>query len=233
MVVLALETATRRGSAALLAGDRLSVRAAESTRTHAERLPSELIELLAERGLSLHDVELFAVIAGPGSFTGLRVGIATIQGLSLASGRRVVPIPTLEAMAATRRESPIPSLIVPCLDGQRGDVFFAAWRITENQPPAMVFPASVGRPDDLAARLAPRAGAEPVMLIGDGAIRYASTFAPLGVAIEDIETPLASIAAGLAATRLETAVPPHALRPIYIRRPDAVLARERASLSDA
>ena len=66
---------------------------------------------------------------------------------------------------------------------------------------------------------------------GSGAIRYASTFSPLGVAVEDVVAPLAGIAARLAIDQPERAVAPHALRPIYIRRPDAVLARERASLS--
>jgi tRNA threonylcarbamoyladenosine biosynthesis protein TsaB len=227
MIVLALETATRRGSAALLADGQLYVRTGASPRTHGERLPGELIDLLAEHGHSLRDVDLFAVVAGPGSFTGLRVGMATIQGLALAGGRRVVAIPTLEAMAEAwyHTEPPVRNgtMVVACLDGQRGDVFFAAW--SERRA---IVEASVGRPADLVAQVARPSTGAPIVLIGDGAVRYAAEWSPLGASIHDIGTPLAAVAARLAAARAETAAAPHTLRPIYIRRPDAVLARERA-----
>src|SRR5438552_1305998 len=98
MVILALETVTRRGSLALVTGDQCDARPGGTTRTHAERLPLEAVALLADHGLTLREVDRFAIVAGPGSFTGLRVGMAAVQGWALAGGRQVVPVPTLEAM---------------------------------------------------------------------------------------------------------------------------------------
>jgi tRNA threonylcarbamoyladenosine biosynthesis protein TsaB len=251
MVVLALETATRRGSVALWIDHALDARAGTSTRTHGERLPGELLTLLADHHLAPRDVDLLAVISGPGSFTGLRVGMAAIQGLALTGGKKVVAVPTLEAMALAYLEPQGPGLqsagpqgpglqshrgpdlhvgpiIVTCLDGQRGDIFFAAWRAGQSEP---VIAPSVGRPSDLLEQLRGGRIGDATILVGDGAIRYAEVFRPLGCPIRDGDRPLAGVAASVAAARPELAVAPHALRPVYIRRPDAVLARERAGLT--
>src|SRR5688572_26673975 len=111
MIVLALDTASRAGSVAVMDERGCRGRAGDAARTHGERLPGEIIEFLRDEGHALQDVERFAIIAGPGSFTGLRVGVAAIQGLALASGRDVVPVPTLDAMAAAWRwtDPPLPS----------------------------------------------------------------------------------------------------------------------------
>src|SRR5438105_15233852 len=99
MRILALDTSARRGSLAWLTPDGCDARTGDDSRTHVQRLPGELLALLRDHGATLHDVDLFAVIAGPGSFTGLRVGIAAIQGLALVGGQKVVAIPTLDAIA--------------------------------------------------------------------------------------------------------------------------------------
>ena len=89
MRVLALDTTTPAGSVALVDEDRVvEERRGDSSRTHAERLPGEVMTLLRECGVGLPDVDLFAVASGPGSFTGLRIGIATIQGLAFVIRRR-------------------------------------------------------------------------------------------------------------------------------------------------
>src|SRR6185503_2808150 len=99
MRVLALDTTTRAGSVALLDGERVvDERAGDGTRTHAERLPAEITSLVAAHGLTLPDIDLYAVASGPGSFTGLRIGIATIQGLALVHARRIVAISALDAL---------------------------------------------------------------------------------------------------------------------------------------
>src|SRR5437870_4786303 len=100
MHVLALDTTTRVGSVALVTDDRVVVeRGGDPTRTHAERLPGDILNLLHDAGVELAAVDVFALAAGPGSFTGLRVGIATLQGLALVNGRRIVPVSALEALA--------------------------------------------------------------------------------------------------------------------------------------
>jgi tRNA threonylcarbamoyladenosine biosynthesis protein TsaB len=243
MVVLALETATRQGSIALVIDQLCHARAGDASRTHGERLPRELLELLDDHQLSLRDVDLLAVVAGPGSFTGLRVGMATIQGLALTAGRRAAPIPTLDAMVEGWRVQQAPgpggvkpgtlATVVACLDGQRGDIFFAAWTMAVEAPieraTALVEP-SVGSIDDL-SRLIGERGLDPVAVLIDPTLASrAASLTALGLPVEEVSTPLADPAARMAARRPEQGTAPHALRPLYVRRPDAVLARERAGL---
>src|SRR4051812_17699354 len=110
MIILALDTTTRAGSTAVLRNDVvLAERTGDPALTHGERLPRELIRVLDAAAIRIDDVELFAVAAGPGSFTGLRVGIATMQGLAMARARRIVPVSTLDALArsAANAQHPI------------------------------------------------------------------------------------------------------------------------------
>src|ERR1041384_6636557 len=100
MIILALDTSTRVGSSAALRGDDVLAEVpGDPSRTHAERLPADLMQALDGAGLVLADVDVFAVATGPGSFTGLRVGIATMQGLALAAGRPLVGVSALDALA--------------------------------------------------------------------------------------------------------------------------------------
>jgi ribosomal-protein-alanine N-acetyltransferase len=237
MLILALETVTRAGSAALWIDGACHAVTGDPTRTHGERLPGELLALLAQHHRSLYDVTGLAVVTGPGSFTGLRVGVATIQGLALAGQRRVVGMPTMAALAATcLPDLTAPAIVVPCLDGARGDVFFAAYRAEPLLPieaAVEVIAASVAPPDSAAARVASLASAERLIVVGDAATRYGERLAAALPSAEllDAPRPMAAAAAEFAARRPDLAGAPHALRPIYVRRPDAVLARERAGLT--
>src|SRR6187455_1104695 len=81
--ILALDTTTRAGSTALVINDHIvDERSGDGTRTHALRLPDEILRLASENQCELSDLDLYAVATGPGSFTGLRIGIATVQGLA-------------------------------------------------------------------------------------------------------------------------------------------------------
>src|SRR5579871_677204 len=117
MRVLALDSTTRAGSVALVEhGIVIDERAGDSSRTHGERLPAELAQLGAEWST----IDVFAVAAGPGSFTGLRIGIATMQGLALVTGGRVAGISALEALAQlASRYASVGSLIASWIDAQR------------------------------------------------------------------------------------------------------------------
>src|SRR3954447_23532806 len=122
MRILALDTSTAAGSAALAEDGRVTIaRAGDGSRTHGERLPMELMALLDEARLTLADIDRFAVAIGPGSFTGLRVGIATIQGLAVAKNALVVPVSTLEALAWRARSSK--TAVAAWIDAHRGEVF--------------------------------------------------------------------------------------------------------------
>ncbi len=239
MVILALETATRAGSMALWTDGTCAACLGDPSRPHGERLPGEILEWLNRHGKAPGDIDLLAVVSGPGSFTGLRVGMATMQGMALAGHRRVLGVPTLDALAETW----LPAadghiLLVPCLDGQRGDVFFAAFEVDGPQAIeqcARALPASVGRPAEAAAAIAVRAAGRRVVLVGDGTVRYRDVFAAAlpDAELVDAPRPIAAAAAGMAARHPDRAGAPHALQPIYVRRPDAVLARERAGRAAA
>src|SRR5687767_5547251 len=100
MVILSLDTTTRAGSCALLRDDRvLREHAGDGSRDQAERLPGDLAALLDREGVTLHQVDAFAVATGPGSFTALRVGIATLQGLAMATGKPLIGVSAFDALA--------------------------------------------------------------------------------------------------------------------------------------
>ncbi|MFI5177033.1 MAG: tRNA (adenosine(37)-N6)-threonylcarbamoyltransferase complex dimerization subunit type 1 TsaB [Vicinamibacterales bacterium] len=236
MLVLALETVTRAGSVAVMDGAVCHAFTGDPSRTHGERLPQDVTACLARYGRSVSQVDLFAVIAGPGSFTGLRVGMAAIQGFALSLDRHVVAVPTLEALArgwlADARLAG-PTRVVACLDGQRGEVFSAGWELDRDavfEGARVSFEPRVGTPEELGAELRRLADRAPTVVVGDGGRRYAAALeAPsLAIQVADLAVPLAEVAARTAMAHPERAVAPHALRPIYIRRPDAVLARDRA-----
>jgi tRNA threonylcarbamoyladenosine biosynthesis protein TsaB len=229
MRVLALDTTTRAGSAAALVDDRIaSERAGDGARSHAERLPAELWAVLDDAGLALRDVDLFAVAAGPGSFTGLRIGIATIQGLALVLQRRVVPISALEALACAASAALEPgSIVAAWMDAHRRDVFGALYRV-EHAPafgPGRLVELdepSVGSPAATLDRW--RRIGEPTTVIGDGAMAYAELLARRARVVPP--PLLAGILGRMAIARADRAVHPAAIHPLYVRRPDAELARD-------
>jgi tRNA threonylcarbamoyladenosine biosynthesis protein TsaB len=237
MVVLALDTSTRGGSVAVARdGALLESRAGDPALSHGRRLPAEIAAILRDHGLRPADVELYVVAAGPGSFTGLRVGIASIQGLAFANGRLVAPIPTLDAHAFAAATTP-PRLgpgdhVAVWLDAQRGQVFAALFELrpaAAGEPGLVaVSPPSVGTPDEVLAswRLPPGR----VRFTGGGVGAFRSLVGGLpGVEVIEPAEPIAATLARLAFRKppLVEAVPPSAVRPLYIRRSDAEIARDR------
>jgi tRNA threonylcarbamoyladenosine biosynthesis protein TsaB len=233
MVILALETATRAGSLALVDEGQRVAAAGVTGRTHSERLPGELLEFVRANGRDLRDIDYFSVVSGPGSFTGLRIGLAAIQGLSMVIGTPVIRIPTMEALRMAWRDAhPGQDVrLVTCLDGARGDVFVAVFDFdaTDADPASLFGPAAL-KPEEAAAAVTALPPRERTVIAGDGAVRYSSVLSSLvaRATIDDRQWNLALGAALLARQQAAHAVPPHALRPVYVRRPDAELARERA-----
>jgi tRNA threonylcarbamoyladenosine biosynthesis protein TsaB len=230
MLVLALDTTTRRGSAALTRdGELIGTYVGDATRTHGERLPGDLIRLLSAHALRFSDVDLFAVAAGPGSFTGLRVGIATQQGLALANNKPLVGISALDAVNRTTRVSAAPALrsadsvVGVWIDAQRGQVFSALYRVDH-----IIEGPIVDKPADVLARWA-RPG--PHVFTGDGALEYSpliqQAFPHAHIVLQ--LPPLAPTIGRLAEEHLQRhgADAPDTIRPIYVRRSDAELARDR------
>lgn len=231
--VLALETATRAGSWALLEDDALVGEGqGEATGTHDTQLPQPLIAMLAARGLSVADVDLLAVAAGPGSFTGLRVGIATMQGFAAATGKRIVAVPTLDAIAEGAAAEPDAAgleYVGVWLDAQRGEVYGALYAMRD--APRLLMPPQVGTPAVIAREMADLIGSAHAGFAGDGAHRYHSAFETLGIGDARLlpVRPIAPHLARLAARHAADAVLPHAVTPVYVRRTDAEMARDRAA----
>ena len=226
LYILALDTTSRVGSLAVARDDAiLTLSVGDPARTHGERLPADIQRALARAGVPVEGLDRLAVAAGPGSFTGLRVGIAAIQGIAVARGLDVVPVPTLEVMARAVPSDPRQPLVAVWMDGQRGEVFGALYqeqRRREIQPPL------AGKPDTVLDAWA-LPGDSPLLFVGDGAVRYRAIIeARLGSGATIVEAPpLAPTIARIALEEPDRAVPPHEIVPVYVRRPDAELARER------
>lgn len=238
MIILALDTSAAGGSAAVIRVDgeetRGIERAGDVTRSHAARLPAELMAVLGEAGATIEDVDRLAVIVGPGSFTGLRVGIATIQGLALARALPVTPVSTFEALAWHARSESAAHPIAAWVEAHRGEVF-ATLLAPDGRTvlaPATALTADATL-DAWSDALAPFA---QVRFLGDGAVRYSGIIhARLGAQADIDETsPLLAAASGrIAAREPDRAVRPHALVPLYVRRPDVELTRDRRAAAAA
>ena len=234
MVILALETVTRAGSLALFDDGRVQAAIGDAPRTHGTRLPGELLAFLATHDRSLGNVDLLSVVTGPGSFTGLRIGLAAVQGLAMPAQKRVIPVPSLEAMAESWRlaHPGEHARVVTCLDGARGDVFMAVFEIADqsgSEDPHVLAAPFVVTPDEAVAKLLALPEGRPLVMTGAGALRYENTWrSGLPTARLDLGgLNLAQGAVTIAARRPASAVAPHALRRLYVRRPDAELARAR------
>lgn len=126
MLSLAVDTSTQSGSLAVLCDERLVGLVGTSVQeTYSSRLFRHLRFLLGELDANLEQFDLFSVAAGPGSFTGLRVGLAAVKGWAEAFGKPVAPVSVLEAVAA-QATNPLP-LLVAVVDARRGQVFGAVY----------------------------------------------------------------------------------------------------------
>ena len=226
MVILALDTTTREGSAAVLdSAGRLFQVAADPERTAVAQLPALLEQVLTSAAVTLPIVEAFAVATGPGSFTGLRVGISAMQGLAVARKAPLLGVTALEALAelAQTAARPVPECdIVTWMDAWRGEVYSA--RFVDGEA---VDGPSVNTPERLLAGWSGRT----VLFTGDGARRYHAEIDASRVDGRYSETTVPLLAAGVVALARDALAQglrprPHAIRPVYVRRPAAELARK-------
>ncbi len=221
--VLTIETATPIESVGLVSGgELLAKRTTRAGRGHADRLLASVADVLESASLVLCDLDGIAVSIGPGRFTGLRVGLATAKGLSASTGLPVLPVPTLEALAASVPTEQLLGAGAVCamLDARRGEVYFALFgaapgsgRLTED---AALDPAA-------AARAAVEASNGAVVFAGTGASVYSAEILDaagpqgrLAGPASDVPEPtaLAAIADRVAAEGVPEAA---ALKPIYLR----------------
>lgn len=150
--ILAVDTTNSSGSVALLEDRRLVGEiAGESGTTHSARLLGAVDHILRSESLAIADIGAFAVAAGPGSFTGIRIGLSTIKALAFASGKPVVPVSSLRALALKLALAGAP-LVCPVLDAKKGEVYAALF---ENEAGRLVERISQGAydPGDFFSRL--------------------------------------------------------------------------------
>lgn len=207
MIVLGLDTCLAACSVAVIDGERVLAHASEAmTRGHQERLAPMAKAVMAEAGVAFARLDRIGATVGPGSFTGLRVGVAFAKGLASALAIPAVGVGTLKALAAEAS-----GLVAAVIDARRDQVYLQLFDAGEALMAPNVLPIGTA-----AARLAELARGQPLTLVGSGAPLLADA-AP-GARILTPEGCDARWVARLAAGRS-----PSPIRPLYLRAPDAKL----------
>jgi tRNA threonylcarbamoyladenosine biosynthesis protein TsaB len=223
MRVLAVDTSTLAGGVALLDGDRVVGESLLDVRTtHSERVMVAVDRALADAGWPSPSLDGFAVTVGPGSFTGLRIGLAAVKGLALALGRPIAGVPTLDAMAAGLPFTTHP--VCPVLDARKGEVYACLYR-WDGLAFRREWDYLALAPEALAARLT-----EPVIGIGDGAALVPTPWMTLARPVR--RGPSAAVVGwiGHEALRRGETVDAAALVPFYLRPSEAELKRRGAAV---
>jgi tRNA threonylcarbamoyladenosine biosynthesis protein TsaB len=199
---------------------------------HATHLLPLIARVLERAGIGWDGVERIAVGVGPGTFTGLRIGIATARALARARDIPLVAVSTLQSLALARpHPDAVPAgldVVLAVLDARRGEVFAASWRRDEvgEFDAALLLPHALA-PEALAELVAPLGPA--TLAIGDGAIAFREALERSGSFIPEDDSPLHRVTATnhcRLADRLQGSVPDQ-VRPDYLRAPDAEIAHQR------
>jgi tRNA threonylcarbamoyladenosine biosynthesis protein TsaB len=195
--VLALDTSTLVASVAILHEGRLATRDARVT-THSERLLALIDEVLGEAGLTPGDLSAVACGAGPGSFTGLRIGLATAKGLCFALGRPLVTVSSLAALAVEAGSG----MVLALLDARKQEVYAGLYRVGVG-PPVPVLPEAVLSPTRLRTWVEDAGAPQTITIVGEGALAYPAVARELGQVLEGARaTPSAARILQLAERRL-------------------------------
>ena len=231
MRLLAVETSTLTGAVAVLdAGAVVAESRVSVSVTHGERLMAAIDGVLRAARCELADIDAFAVAQGPGSFTGLRIGLSTVKALAFATGKPVVGVPTLDALAWRLPYCAYP--VCPVLDAKKNEVYAGLYRTLDGELEVLDAPRAVA-PASLAEEL--RASVTgPVVFVGDAVAPFAPVFvdalgARARLAPADLRLPSAVTVGELGGRALcgGAAPDPASLVPLYLRPSEAELARER------
>ncbi|MBP2651131.1 MAG: universal protein YeaZ [Firmicutes bacterium] len=222
MPILALDTATLVSSVALATKDTLlGELTLETKKNHSEQLMPNIEQLLERAGSAKHEIDAVAVSIGPGSFTGLRIGLATAKALAYAWQVPLIGVPTLTAMAFG---CPVPgAVLAPTLDAQKGNLYVGLYRgqgdkvIPIREPKVLSCAAAIAELESLA---------QPVVVMGEAVKLYKSQLAAslhLVIAGPHLVMPRAANIALIGLNMLEQGLThdPMTLAPMYIRRSEA------------
>ncbi len=225
MLILALDSTAQVASAALCEDHRvIAAFHLKNGNTHSETLLPMVKALLDTTGYTANDIALFAVSHGPGSFTGVRIGAATVKGLAFGKQKTVIGVSTLEALATNLL--PANGIICPVMNARRGQVYNALFEANGNELTRLC-PDRAISVDDLEAELAARG--TPFYLVGDGADMtrdMMKTLSPLPLADILTDQNAVSVAkCALIAYQSGVRTTDKELSPVYLRLPQA--ERER------
>ena len=216
-MILGIDTSTLRASLAVIDGGELVCERESEVRTHSERIIALIDEVLGVAGVAIADLEGVAVGAGPGSFTGLRIGMATAKGLCYAAGKPLWAVSSLAALAlgGTRPDR----LLVPVLDARRKEVFVGFYRAGDRGVESVAAEAVLA-PSAVAAAIAEvTQGDEGAVLFGDGVELYREQLDGAGELRDGPLRPSAADVARLAARSDPADLA--AVAPVYIRKSEA------------
>ncbi|MFC1651235.1 tRNA (adenosine(37)-N6)-threonylcarbamoyltransferase complex dimerization subunit type 1 TsaB [Candidatus Latescibacterota bacterium] len=231
MIILGIETATESLSTALSVNDKMYERSKESRTSHCELLAGFISELTDEAGITPKEINCVSVSTGPGSFTGLRIGIATAMGLAYGLNINACGISTLMGLAYGAGKSADPGTFVcPVIDAKRSETYTALYKTTDDVPQTIVEPLALP-----VSRLADMLGKrdEKILITGPAADKFKDILTEsLGDSIEFVSPELANPSAktiaelGLRIFRSTGGANPALLEPVYLRRSDAEILRD-------
>jgi len=230
MKVLALETSTRVGSAAILEDEKLLYEIVHGGKeSHSRKILPSVRMILEAAGVALEEIDGFAVGIGPGSFTGLRIGLGAVKGLAFSFGRPLIGVSSLEALAMNLRGSPY--ILCPMLDARKGEVYAALYRFGRNGHLVRLAKEAVLAPE----RLLKGMKSEKIVFLGDGALLYRElimqTMKNRAIFVQDLLSYPSAASVGLLALgrfkegRFDDI---NALEPRYLRVSDAETKWRRA-----
>jgi tRNA threonylcarbamoyladenosine biosynthesis protein TsaB len=219
VTVLGIDTSTAASAACVLRSDGEAFEVAPEPAAltarpaHARELMPAVADVMERAGLRYADLEAIAVGVGPGTFTGLRIGVATARALASANGLPLKPVSSLAALAAGIEAD----LRLPVIDAKRGEVFAALYAAGSGRS----WGPLAHRPEDLAERV--RAESLTPLAAGDGSVRFRGVLEAAGIRVMPDES-RSHVVRALHVCRLAAGVPdvpPQAVLPDYLRAPDA------------
>lgn len=228
-LILAIETATMCGSVALLSGNRcLAENSVDTATTHSRRLIQQVEQVMRDTETDWEQLDGIAVSLGPGSFTGLRIGLSTAKGLAMAADCPLLGVSTLDGLAQ-QIIAPPGSLVCTLLDARKKEIYAAFFKCNNAGIPERTSEDLVMKPEKLAELIE-----QPTILVGDGTVVYRDIFraALNGSAIFASPRtffPRAATVGCLASEMFanQDFIDPATSAPIYVRPSEAELMRNK------
>ncbi|MEL6366116.1 MAG: tRNA (adenosine(37)-N6)-threonylcarbamoyltransferase complex dimerization subunit type 1 TsaB [Pseudomonadota bacterium] len=215
--VLAIDTALAQCAVCVLTGGRANVIAEPMTKGHAERLPLMVREGLSEAGVAARDLERVVATTGPGSFTGVRVGLAFARGLGVGTETAVLGLSSLEALAISAGAAAEGEAVAAVIDAKRGEVFL---QMFDGETGAALAPPAAVATDAAPGSILREADGRAVRLVGSGTALVAGALREAGAPFVESGVEAIDVRALAEAARGRTPEP-GGPRALYVRAPDA------------